>query len=222
MMIINPFINKPAHIIPPYVKILMPLNSVDGFTDIANNHAITVVGSPTITTTNSKFGAGSLRVTIGNHLRIDSTPTLDMSGKKPFTFEFWVYLTSSHSTTSGILSMRNGGEYCPFVIKETIVFLGDNSLSGWVYYMASGASVGRETWSHVALVFDGTNVKLYINGTLSNPATAVKPYPSWPTGDRFLNIGYDVNGFMDGYINDLRISDTAVYTGDFTPPTSPF
>lgn len=220
-MIINPFINKPAHIIPPYVKILMPLNSVDGFTDIANNHAITVVGSPTITTTNSKFGAGSLRVTIGNYLRINSTPTLDMSGKKPFTFEFWVYLTSSHSTTSGILSMRNEGEYCPFVIKETIVFLGDNSLNNWVY-MTSGASVGRDTWSHVALVFDGTNVKLYINGALSNPATAVKPYPSWPTGDRFLNIGYDINGVMDGYINDLRISDTAVYTGDFTPPTSPF
>jgi hypothetical protein len=219
MMLINPYQVMPS--IPASTKILMPFTTTSGFTDIANNHAITVIGSPTISTAQSKFGAGSLRVSSGNHLRINSTSTLDMSGKKPFTFECWVYLTSSHSTTSGILSMRNEGEYCPFVIKETVVFLGDNLLNNWGY-MSSGAEVGRNTWSHVALVFDGTNVKLYINGTLSNPAIAVKPYPSWPTGNRFLNIGYDINGVMDGYINDLRISDSAVYTSDFTPPTSPF
>jgi len=218
-MLINPFMVAPA--IPASTKILMRFTTTSGFADVANNHAITVVGSPTISTAQSKFGAGSLRVSSGNYLRINSTPTLDMSGKKPFTFEFWVYLTSSHSTTSGILSMRNGGEYCPFVIKETVVFLGDNSLNGWSFLSSSGV-VGRNTWSHVALVFDGTNVKLYINGTLSNPAIAVKPYPSWPTGNRFLNIGYDINGVIDGYINDLRISDIAVYTSDFTPPTSPF
>jgi hypothetical protein len=47
-------------------------------------------------------------------------------------------------------------------------------------------------------------------------------HPSWPVGDRFLNVGYDVEGAIDGYINDLRISDYAVYTANFTPPTSPF
>lgn len=212
---------RPA--IPASTKILMPLTTADGFADVANNHAITVVGSPTISTAQSKFGVGSLRVTIGNYLRINSTPTLDMSGKKPFTFEFWVYLTSSHSTTSGILSMRDGGEYCPFVIKETGVFLGDGSLNNWNYLLSYGV-VGRNTWSHVALVFDGTNVRLYVNGngTFDHPTISNKPHPSWPVGDRFLNVGYDVNGVTDGYINDLRISDVAVYTANFTPPTSPF
>ena len=220
-MLINPFVFAHAIAIPASTKILMPFTTTSSFADVANNHAITVVGSPTISTAQSKFGAGSLRVTIGNYLRINSTPTLDMSGKKPFTFEFWVYLTSSHSTTSGILSMRNGGEYCPLVVKESITFIGDGSLNNWSFLSSYGV-VGRNTWSHIALVFDGTNVKLYINGTLSNPDIAVKPHPSWPVGDRFLNVGYDVNGVTDGYINDLRISDYAVYTAAFTPPTSPF
>ena len=218
MMLINPFMD--AHAIPASTKILMPFTTDSGFTDIANNHAITVIGSPTISTAQSKFGAGSLRVSSGNYLRINSTSTLDMSGKKPFTFECWVYLTSGHSSGGGILSMRSSYVYCPLVVKESITFIGDGSLNGWSFLSSSG--VGRNTWCHVALVFDGTNVRLYINGTFDNPAASSGPHNSWPVGDRFLNVGYDFDGGADGYINDLRISDYAVYTAAFTPPTSPF
>ena len=222
MMLINPFMD--AHAIPVIPKILMPFTTASGFTDIENNHAITVIGSPTISTAQSKFGAGSLRVTSGNYLRINSTSTLDMSGKKPFTFECWVYLTSGHSSGGGILSMRSTAVYCPLVVKEAITFIGDDSLNGWSFLSSSGGLVGRNTWSHVAIVFDGTNVRLYVNGngSFDNPTIANKPHPSWPVGDRFLNVGYDFDGAADGYINDLRISDIAVYTTDFTPPTSPF
>ena len=221
MMLINPFMV--AHAIPVIPKILMPFTTASGFTDIANNHAITVIGSPTISTAQSKFGAGSLRVSSGNYLIINSTSTLDMSGKKPFTFECWVYLTSGHSSGSGILSMRNIYAYCPLVVKESTAFIGNDSLNGWSFLSSSGV-VGRNTWSHVAIVFDGTNVRLYVNGngTFDNPTISNKPHPSWPVGDRFLNVGYDYDGATDGYINDLRISDIAVYTANFTPPTSPF
>ena len=211
-------LNPSAPAVDP--KILMPFTTASGFTDIANNHAITVIGSPTISTAQSKFGAGSLRVSSGNYLIINSTSTLDMSGKKPFTFECWVYLTSGHSSGSGILSMRNSYVYCPLVVKESITFIGYDSLDSWIFLSSSG--VGRNTWSHVALVFDGTNVRLYINGTFDNPAASSGLHPSWPVGDRFLNVGYDFDGVTDGYINDLRISDYAVYTAAFTPPTSPF
>lgn len=223
MMLINPFMVAPA--IHASTKILMPFTTTSGFADVANNHAITVIGSPTISTAQSKFGAGSLRVSSGNYLRINSTSTLDMSGKKPFTFECWVYLTSGHSSVSGILSMRSSVVYCPLVVKESTTFIGNDSLNGWSFLSSSGV-VGRNTWSHVALVFDGTNVRLYVNGngtgTFGNPGSAVRPHPSWPVGDRFLNVGYDVEGAIDGYINDLRISDYAVYTANFTPPTAPF
>jgi hypothetical protein len=221
MMLVNPFVV--AHAIPASTKILMPFTTTSSFADVANNHAITVIGSPTISTAQSKFGAGSLRVSSGNYLRINSTSTLDMSGKKPFTFECWVYLTSGHSSVGGILSMRNSAVYCPLVVKESTTFIGDNSLNGWSFLSSSGV-VGRNTWSHVALVFDGTKVRLYVNGngSFDNPTISNKPHPSWPVGDRFLYVGYDFDGVTDGYINDLRISDTAVYTTDFTPPTSPF
>jgi len=226
MMLINPFLFVASS--SAVTQILMPLTTADGFVDIKNNHAITVVGSPTISTVQSKFGAGSLRVTSGNYLRINSTSTLDMSGKKPFTFECWVYLTSGHESVSGILSMRSSVVYCPFVVKESMTLIGNDSLSDWSFLSSSGV-VGRNTWSHIALVFNGTNVRLYVNGngTFENSGASSRPHPSWPVGDRFLNVGYDAgyaheNTVTDGYINDLRISDSAVYTANFTPPSSPF
>ena len=216
-------LNAPSPPVDPNLVLLMPFTTTSGFTDIANNHAITVIGSPTISTAQSKFGAGSLRVSSGNYLRINSTSTLDMSGKKPFTFECWVYLTIGHPIVGGILSMRSISVYCPLVVKESTTLIGDGSLNSWSFLSSSGV-VGRNTWSHIALVFDGTKVRLYVNGngTFENPTISNQPHPSWPVGDRFLNVGYDTDGVTDGYINDLRISDVAVYTANFTPPTSPF
>lgn len=217
MMLINPFVFAPARpAIPASTKILMPLTTADGFADIANNHAITVIGSPTISTAQSKFGAGSLRVSSGNYLRINSTSTLDMSGKKPFTFEFWVYLTSDHYSGGGILSTRDTPSCTNIVVKRNFTLIGDAYLNNWG---AVGAAIPLNQWVHVALVLDGTNIKEYINGVQAGPSSA---HPSWPVGDKFLNVGRDFDGATDGYINDLRISDYAVYTANFTPPTSPF
>lgn len=212
MMIINPFINKPAHIIPPYVKILMPLNSVDGFTDIANNHAITVVGSPTISTTQSKFGAGALLVSAGNYLRIATTPTLELGNRNVLTVECWAYITSN----GGIFSTRTLSNYTNFSVKREYTLIGNAALNNWFFI---NATPPMNQWVHIALVLDGTNIKEYINGVQTAEIVA---HPLWPSDNHFLNIGSDHDGSMAGYINDLRISDTAVYTSDFTPPTSPF
>ncbi len=84
------------------------------------------------------------------------------------------------------------------------------------------SSVINETLLAIKAAFEaGVNI-FNGNGTFENPVVSTKPHPSWPVGDRFLNVGYDVDGVTDGYINDLRISDGAVYTANFTPPTSPF
>jgi hypothetical protein len=94
--------------------------------------------------------------------------------------------------------------------------IGDAYLNNW---FVVAAALPLNQWVHVALVLDGTNIKEYIDGVQAGPSSA---HPSWPVGDRFLNVGRDFDGVTDGYINDLRISDYAVYTSDFTPPTSPF
>jgi len=214
-MLINPFMVAPARpAIPASTKILMPLTTADGFADIANNHAITVIGSPTISTAQSKFGAGSLHVSSGNYLRINSTSTLDVSGKKPFTFECWVYNTRNTSS-AGFISMRDTVAYCPIVVQKDQSLIGYNALSGW---KTLTATIPLSQWVHVALVGDGVNIKQYINGLESGSVT----HSNWSNGNNFLNIGRDHDDSFVGYMNDFRFSDSAVYTANFTPPTSPF
>jgi len=217
MMIVNPFVF--AHAIPASTKILMPFTTTSGFTDVANNHAITVIGSPTISTAQSKFGAGSLLVSSGNYLRINSTSTLDVSGNVPFTFECWVNRLSDLGgfNGDGVLSMRTAKVICPIVIKTASTYIGNSALNGWNLLAGTGVALG--VWTHYALVGDGTNIKVYTNGVLTG---STYTHPSWPSTNNFLNIGFDADGGSNAYINDLRISDIAVYTANFTPPTSPF
>ena len=210
-MLVNPFMVMPS--IPASTRILMPFTTTSGFTDVANNHAITVVGSPTISTVQSKFGTGALHLE-NNHLRIDATPTLNFSGNKVFTIELWVYTTTYTGDT--ILSTRNAHVYSPFLIGQQRSLIGNAPLDTWTFLTAA---IPTNQWVHVALVMDGTNIKEYVNGVKTGATVA---HPSWPSSNSFLNIGEDVSGSFAGYINDLRISDIAVYTANFTPPTSPF
>ncbi len=212
MMVINPYMVAPS--IPASTRILMPFTTASGFADVANNHAITVLGTPSISTVQSKFGAGALKINSGSYVRIDSTPTLNFSAKKVFTVEFWVYGTGYTGDT--ILSTRNSGVYSPFLVGQQRSLIGNDSLNNWTFL---NAAIPLNQWAHVALVFDGTNIKEYVDGVKTG---ATVTHPSWPSSNNFLNIGNDVSGYMNGYLNDLRISDIAVYTANFTPPTSPF
>ena len=77
------------------------------------------------------------------------------------------------------------------------------------------SSVINETLLAIKAAFEaGVNI--------FNGGTAVSSSNPLPVGDRFLSVGQDFDGFTDGYINDLRISNVAVYTANFIPPTSPF
>lgn len=90
----------------------------------------------------------------------------------------------------------------------------------------SGLRAGR--WSHLAGVYDGAQIVLYVNGrkAASTPATAARL-----TSDKSLYIGARPNpawnvhnvstptAFWNGTVDDVRLSRGARYTGEFKPET---
>ena len=85
-----------------------------------------------------------------------------------------------------------------------------------------------ETWTHFACVLDvsATEMKIYINGSLVT--TGTKSYTFGNSNPNYaLNIGRYVGpasgdgGYFNGWISDLRITKSTVYTANFTPPTAP-
>jgi hypothetical protein len=84
-------------------------------------------------------------------------------------------------------------------------------------------SLSTNVWYHVAVVRDATNLKVYLNGSQEISITA----PSI-SGARSLRIGggRDGGGFpntdLNGWMDEVRVSNTARYTAAFTAPTAAF
>lgn len=204
-----------------HTKILLPLNYNTTFADLTGNAVVAKYGVPLLGNGDgyghSKWSNGSLatNLTAGAYLTIESTPLLDLSGRKPFTIECWVF-ANPYGGGSAIFSMRSGSEICPIVMNFGHTKIGDSALASWQNDLVIQPS--NETWEHVAIVGDGTNITIYRGGT----SIAQVAHPDWPVGDRFLNIGHDSEAHSGCYFNDFRFSDIARYTANFTPPTSAF
>lgn len=83
-------------------------------------------------------------------------------------------------------------------------------------------SVPLNTWTHVAGVRSGQYRSLYLNGTRAflYDAGSVENFNS--SGDMWLGYPNGLSGvYYNGYLSNVRIVKNAVYTSNFTVPTSP-
>ncbi|MGH2613206.1 MAG: LamG-like jellyroll fold domain-containing protein [Rhabdochlamydiaceae bacterium] len=89
-----------------------------------------------------------------------------------------------------------------------------------IHSLTSNATVSVGDWHYIAVTFDGTTQKLYIDGSLDNEAT-----PSGMTGISYgtdpseypLKIGSgDYNNGFEGYIDDVRFYDRALSASEIS------
>ena len=72
-------------------------------------------------------------------------------------------------------------------------------------------------WHHIAGVWDGSYLKLYVNGNLDSTVNTGNGPAS---GTSSLKIGRNSGGgYFNGLIDEVRVSNTVVYTSNFTPQT---
>jgi len=193
------------------------LNMADGQAiDSAAQNNLTLYGDAKISNTQSKFGGTSMVFDgTGDYAYIpDGFPAF---GPGDLTIEFWInpsnvsnnkvalYDARDNQSDSPIVWQNNAGIYL-FAASDRII-------------ISSGLSVG--TWAHVALVRSSGVYKLYLDGTASG--TTYANTDALVAKDLYIAGRYTANtAFYNGYIDDFRISSTARYTSNFTPPTEPF
>jgi len=92
------------------------------------------------------------------------------------------------------------------------------------------AAVGYDEWHHAAGVFDGANIKVYLDGALDVSVATTEPIG---INDANMLIGDNPDSpgrYWDGLIDELKIYDRALSTGELmylagfrpAPPTQPF
>ncbi|MFN8996271.1 MAG: LamG domain-containing protein, partial [Pseudomonadota bacterium] len=136
-----------------------------------------------------------------------------------WTVELWVY-PSNVSGTGAIVNVNiNTANTGVNIYRNGATITVDDGVTGGTG--PSGGTLVANTWQHVAVVADGTNTKIYLNGTqvgstFSGTVTLGTPTHFW--------VGASFSGLSNwtGYLSNARIvKGTAVYTAAFTPPTAP-
>ena len=190
------------------------------------NHLSRSDASQNVTGKSGKFssavGGWSYSGNAGSNLNafFANTSLAGVNGLSNMTFEFFLFLEGNIN-----------GDPDPFG-------MGDNQGDGnqkWRLYSGnniqycnghlagsclSASGVPTNAWVHVALSWDGSTVRLFVNGAVQgsvsdNDIGAIT----------FLRVGAHSSGnstFSNGRIDEVRLSNTVRYISNFTPPSSPF
>ena len=156
-----------------------------------------------------------------------STTFGTFSSSSTFTIEAWIYQTQRQSgaepTLFGDMQATGGLSYFAF---------GPNNNGYLMLYWYSGGNatatttqIPLNTWTHIACTVSSGAIKLFVNGILQT-ISGVSSFtaPAGSTGGLSIgrwNAGGSANGFF-GYLSNLRVTNTALYSANFNPSTSPF
>ncbi len=188
------------------------------FTDEVG-HTVTRSGAGIISNTKSKFGGTSYRSYNSNTA---SVLTLSAQHEFVFTGDFTIecWINADTVTSEGYIFGKSATLYLGVTASGAIQFRGGTTQNGSV---AGGLVAGQ--WYHVAVVRKGTDLMLFVNGSL----LSTKADTSGLAGASNTS-GFDIGNWsllgsypFRGYIDEFRVTrGKALYTAAFTPPAAPF
>jgi hypothetical protein len=214
-----------------YTTLLLPGNGTNGaqnntFLDgSTNNFTITRNGNTTQGTFSpfSQTGWGNYFSANTSELSFASNAAFNLSGVS-WTIEFWVYPTENAPARQRNWITRrqaSGGFTSSYQIYS-------DTSSNALKFLVTGQTVVTSTstitanqWNHVAVVWNGTALRFFING---NQDATTGTYGAGSGGDAEpLRIGrLATNDNVLSYMSNVRVvKGVAVYIGNFTVPSTP-
>lgn len=185
-------------------------------------------GVAQLSTAQFKFGTASLNVSSVGYATVAANANLNF-GATDFTVDFW-FRGNGVSDHDGLVSGGNaagtaGGFYIEvdqsgsgLKFRVNVNYTDGTNNSGY-----GTTTVSAGTWYHVALVRSGNNFNLYVNGTSEVSWTSSKTLRDNTNGLVMGRLYTDSNNFyMDGWIDELRITRQAEWIANFTPPAAAY
>ncbi len=130
------------------------------------------------------------------------------------TVEAWVFVNDQ----AGERMIVNKEDSYEFSVIDGVFNAALNGGGGWVWF-SSGLQVKMKEWTHVAMTWDGKDVRMFVNGKEGNPSpTAGKALNA--TADTF-KVGRRVRGdavlhsIFDGLVDEVRVSKVVRYKGKY-------
>jgi hypothetical protein len=125
-----------------------------------------------------------------------------------FTLMAWV----SNPSNSPYETIVSVGPDRDFHLSNGVIAFYSDSIGNWVF----GSAIANNTWQHVALTYDGTNLRAYLNGTLRGSAQAA----ALPSTSGIVQVGAFSNGtdsdFFSGVIDEVRVYNRTLSQSEIT------
>jgi hypothetical protein len=204
----------------PGTAILLHFNGDNGsstFLDVSGRTWTTSVDPPILSTTLPKLGTASgLFSNAASEYIVTATSDDFVLGTGNFTFDCWVKWST---TTLGFIFANS----CIWIHKNggnIGVWRWDTAGNYLNYYC--GSDISQNVWHHIAVVRNGTSLKIYIDGVATGAGVTLDAgYSFYATpGNSYIGAFPAQSQYLNGYIDEFRfIKGEALWTADFTPPT---
>ena len=188
-----------------------------GLTDTAGNFSNpTLNGGAARSSAQSKFGGYSLLNGGSGHYVSYPDDSSQNINTADFTLEFWIRRNTlgDHTVWSG--RMADTDRYY-FMLKSSQVYLYSRQGSSVVMTATASHTFVVDTWTHVAIVRSSGTGYIFIDGVSKSVSGSMSG--ALKNHGMGITVGHQ-NGHgqnVDGYIDELRFSDNARYTSNFTP-----
>jgi len=156
-------------------------------------------------------------------------------GGSDFCIEAWGYWTSFNSGTYGAPIIALYGATSQIMLRATKTAAASTSFnlysyisSGATFVPAAGYSSGISAgtiylnqWTHVAVSRQGSTWRMFVNGQIVNTQTDATSFAGALTAFTLASDPTPANGLLTGWMTNARVvAGNAIYTSNFTPPTS--
>jgi hypothetical protein len=217
--------------IDSYTKFLWHCDGADGDTadqTATTGQTISLEGNAQLDTGYKKFGTAALLLDgTGDYATVPDSDDWYF-GTGDFTIDMWVkiVLGSEGGFCGQYVDANNFWSFYYSSSAEEMINYRFKIISAGVeesYYGWSSSITSA--WVHVELVRSGSNLKLYLNGTLSHQIFTSVSINAVPNLAAPLEIGACENHtkVFNGSLDEFRISKgIARHTTNFTPPASPY
>ena len=183
----------------------------------------TVFNQAQIDTAQSQFGGASyLGDGTGDYIVSSTDNDLQFTGN--FTVELWVRLASTGAIRVPIGNRFSGtgaGIWWVEIGTDQAAYSAWQNTAGTNYYPVMPGTISTNTWTHLAVVRNGSTLTMYKDGVGGTAVTGVTgTFGATTVGIMVGGISASFN--WNGHIDEVRISNSARYTANFTPSTSAF
>jgi hypothetical protein len=170
-----------------------------------NGHPGSVSGATWIAT--GKFGRALSFDGVNDWVTVPNSPDLNVT--TGLTIMAWIYPTVSNGVRDVVIKEGAGVDVYNLYHRNWRGRPEANIFVGGVNRTAEGTSLPANTWSHIASTYDGTTLRLFVNGAqaASTAASGALPVSSAP-----LRIGGNAlwGEFFKGRIDEIRVYNRAL------------